>query len=99
VEPLDELFSLLRRDRRAVPPSTTAAPAGGTVPDPERAPAAAPQPGFAGDEPGIPTASGWTTVSTRREIRLEVAGELSIAQQRQLELIADLIHEIVTPSG
>ena len=37
----------------------------------------------------------WTTIPTARGIRLEIKGELSVAQQRQLEHIAKLIEELV----
>ena len=37
----------------------------------------------------------WTTIPTARGIRLQVKGDLSVAQQRQLDLIADLIKEVI----
>jgi hypothetical protein len=37
----------------------------------------------------------WTTIATARGIRLQVKADLTVAQQRQLDLIADLIKEII----
>jgi hypothetical protein len=37
----------------------------------------------------------WTTIPTARRIRLQVKGELTVAQQRQLEHIAKLIDELI----
>ena len=37
----------------------------------------------------------WTTIPTARGIRLQIKGELTVAQQRQLELIAKLMEELV----
>lgn len=37
----------------------------------------------------------WTTVPTARGIRLQIKGDLTVAQQRQLEHVAKLIDELV----
>jgi hypothetical protein len=48
----------------------------------------------------LPLTSGgpsdnWTTIPTARGIRLQIKGEVTVAQQRQLEHIARLIEELV----
>jgi hypothetical protein len=106
LEPLDELFDLLKKDRRSAsrpvrPVDASAAPPSKAEPEAvardSGAASSSPAPGPAA-EPGD-SGAAWTVVPTRRGVRLEVAAELSIAQQRQLEMIAELIHEIVTGSG
>lgn len=60
----------------------------------------APVPAAAVQQPLLPLTSPrrrdeWTTIPSARGIRLQIKGELTVAQQRQLEHIAKLIEELV----